>query len=310
MALGILKKSVLAAALALTVGFTASASACTVETSRPRAKITFSFNDKDYAVEYDLYRNLYPQTVRHFIELANNGFYDNTVIHDYTANDWFGGGYGYDAEAYAAAVNGDSGTVAEYFGDKSKESEYYGLFNDGKLTPSVYSRMSIDDKNNSFVEKQNALPTLMGEFKNNIKQEIVNGQLSAETGSLKMFYFSKKSTSHVYVTPTSDQIIEASYKYNCATSLFSVQVGESTNYGSSDYCVFGKVCNKDSLDAFVKAVGDYFTDTYGTSNTVSASVSVDNLEQFSKEEQDKGIDVTFKLAKKAIIIKKVEITKY
>ena len=310
MKFGILKKSALAAVLALTVGFTVTASACTIETSRPRAKITFSFNEKDYDIEYDLYRNMYPQTVRHFIELADNGFYDNTVIHDYSANDWFTGGYEYDAEAYSSAINGDSGTVAEYFGDKSKENAYYTLYNDGKLTPSVYSRMSIDDKNNNTVEKENALPTLMGEFRNNIKQEIVNGQLTAETGSLKMFYFSKKTKAHVYVTPTSDQIIEASYKYNCATSLFSVQVGENTNYGASDYCVFGKVCNKDSLTSFVKAVTDYFTDAYGTSDTVSASVSVDNLEQFSKEPQDKGIDVTFKLAKKAIVIKKVEITKY
>ena len=75
-------------ALAGAIAVSASLSACAVKTSHPRAKISISFNEVTYDIEYTLYRNMYPQTVRHFIELADAGFYDNTVIHDYRSNDW------------------------------------------------------------------------------------------------------------------------------------------------------------------------------------------------------------------------------
>ena len=53
--------------------------------------------------------------MRHFIELAEAGFYDNTIIHDYTSNDWYGGGYVYNQEAYADA--GSNNALDDYLND-------------------------------------------------------------------------------------------------------------------------------------------------------------------------------------------------
>ena len=52
-------------------------------TDHPEAKITIEYDGVSYVLEYKMYRNMYPQTVLHFIELADNNFYDNTIIHNY-----------------------------------------------------------------------------------------------------------------------------------------------------------------------------------------------------------------------------------
>lgn len=322
MSFGKIKKFILGTALALTVGFSAlSASACTIETDHPKAQITFEFNGSTYVLEYTLYRNMYPNTVRHFIELADNGFYNNMVIHDYTGSDWFTGGYTYNADDYAS-LSGSADTMREYFETYAKELEYYNLYNAGKLTPSVYSRIDYktdadgnvilsDGKPVQILNSEYALPTLLGEFSNNIGQEIENGALTASYGCLKMYYYAKETTQHVYVTPTSDQIIEADYKTNAATSIFAVQVGTTSSYSAASYCVFAMVDDTDDLDDFTEAVSDYFSDTYGTSDYyVSTSVEVDNYDTFSTEDADRGIETTFKAPLTPIIVKSVKITKY
>lgn len=99
----VLKKIIICAVSAVTVAFTAvSASACSIETDHPEVQITYDFNGESYEVKYTLYRNMYPHTVRHFIELAKENFYDNTIIHDYKTTDWFTGGYEYNEEDYTA----------------------------------------------------------------------------------------------------------------------------------------------------------------------------------------------------------------
>ena len=288
------------------------ASACTIETSHPRAEITYEFNGQTYEVSYTLYRNMYPHTVRHFIELAENNFYDDTVIHNYTSNDWFTGGYGYDEDEYAA-LSDNASQMTEYLENYSKEDAYMKLFNEGKLTPSVYATRGYkDDK--EIVDAADALPTVMGEFYENIHQEIEKGALSAEYGSLKMFYYEKKSAQKIYVTPTSDQIIMADYKTNCATSLFALQTGTSSSYNANNYTVFARLDSTDEFDDFVDAVRAYITDNHGgtASNFYSStSVRVDNLDDFSnKSEEDKGKSVDFNVPKTPIIIRSVKITQY
>ncbi|MDE6690643.1 MAG: hypothetical protein K2K04_01610, partial [Clostridia bacterium] len=54
------------------------------------AKITIEYDKTTYVLEYTLYRNMYPQTVQHFIELADSRFYDNTIIHDREGSYWYG----------------------------------------------------------------------------------------------------------------------------------------------------------------------------------------------------------------------------
>lgn len=325
MKLSKIKKILFASALAFTVGLSAVCSACGVETKRPRAKITFEFNSVEYALEYDLYRNMYPNTVKHFIELSKAGYYDNMIVHEYAAGEWFTGAYSYNAE-YAGAT-GDSGAMSEYFAKYSKEAEYLKLFNEGKFTPSVYGNTDYKtDKNGNIVyensnpvrvlNKDYALPTVIGEFKNNISQSIKNGSLSATAGSLKMFYYpasgaDNASKNKVYVTPTSDQILNADFKYNCATSAFAMQMGSST-YSADDYCVFGKVRDTDAMDKLKKAVDDYFEETYGTeAYTLNAEngVAVYEPSTDGKSYNERKVEINFKAPKAVIKVLSVKITK-
>ncbi len=350
MKFGTLRKFLITAALAAVVGVSASATACSIETKRPRARITFELvtgdTTEEYVLDYDLYRNLYPNTVNHFIELAKAGYYDNTVIHDYETGEWYTGMYSYDKDAYSAAVSGDSGSVGEYFANHSKESEYLNLFNDGKIKPTVYANTLFKtDKNGNIVyvdkdgktvsgdtpgaspvrviSKDYAMPSLIGEFKNNVQQTINNGALTATAGSLKMFYYPSNSSenaskSKVYVTPPKSGILQADSKYNCATSAFTVQVGASTN-AESNYCVFGKVRNQDDLDDLKNAVADYFEDTYGSNSYVvkSSDVAVTVYEPMSGWKPSSGgkcynartVEEVFDAPKSAIRIVSVKITK-
>ena len=70
------------------------------DTDTPEVTITYEFNNTEYEVEYVLSRKGSPQTVQHFIELADAGYYDGTVIHDYQNNGIFvyGGAYVYNSE--------------------------------------------------------------------------------------------------------------------------------------------------------------------------------------------------------------------
>lgn len=295
-------------------GLTATAmTGCNPETDHPEVRITYEFNGATYDVEYTLYRNMYPNTVRHFIELSENGFYDNTIIHNYQTNDWFAGGYSYNAEDYSAKAD-NVWQIAEYLEDNSKEKAYNDLFNEGKLTPSVF-RQTRYNNGKEYVDKSDGLPTLMGEFYNNINQEIEKGALTADYGCLKMYYYEKESKQKIYVTPTSDQVILADYKNNCATSYFSLQTGSSTSYSEKNYAVFARLKDADAFDGFVNAVKDYIGERYSgsTSSFYNSGVeaNVDNYDNFSdKQENDKGKSVTYNVPRNAIVIKSVQVTKY
>lgn len=314
-----IRKIVIGLVSALVVTFSATAaSACKIETEHPQVEITYEFDSKTYAVKYTLYRNMYPNTVRHFIELTENEFFNDTFIHNYATNDWFTGGYEYNEASYTS-LSENASQMSEYFDDYSKEDAYVKLFNDGILTPSVYSNFSyetIGKENVQVVQDKDALPYVMGEFKNNIAQEIENGALTAEYGCLKMFYYEKTSTQKVYVTPVHDnRVFMADYKKNCATSVFMVQTGSSSSYSSSDYTVFGKLDDDETFADLLDAISDYKSNNYGSSSsssfTLSTTARVDNTDNFSnKAEADKGKSETFNVPLKPIIVRTVRVTKY
>lgn len=302
-------------ALACIAGATAAFSACTIETKHPRAKITIEFNEKTYEIEYQLYRNMYPQTVKHFIQLADEGFYDNTIIHNYTTNDWYGGGFKYSAEDYTSAY-ATTGTLKEYFLENSLEEAYYNLFTEEKLTPSVYKSAEFDD--NGKAKGTDALPTLIGEFANN-DHTVEKGALTSAFGALKMYYTSgktyggeKTSKDKVWVENTTDHFaFERDYALNSATSLFTIQAGTSSALTDSAYCTFGilKDGSGDVLNDLKDAISTYISDNLGgTSSSFykSVEVTVDKYEQFA----DKGTDVTYRASVLPIVIKTVKITKY
>ncbi|MCD8205940.1 MAG: peptidylprolyl isomerase [Clostridia bacterium] len=316
----ILRKTLIAFTAVCAIGAAACLSACSsgggIKTRHPTAQITISFNDEDYTLKYKLYRNMYPVTVQHFIELANAGFYDNMIVHDYETNDWKTGGYAYYSDEEAEKRDSvepysDGYKDASYYESISKEEEYYKIVRDGyddkTFTPSVWR----DGEAN--YTRDNALCTLIGEFENN-GHNIKNGALSGEFGSLRMYYTDKTSTSFVTVKNGKDEYLSLDYKYNSATSLFAIQTGTASSLPTEDYCIFAVLKNsksEDKLNELMDDIADYIDDTYDESDEFTESVGdvhVDNLEELSTDDQ--GQTDTFRTTAVPIIIREVRITKY
>lgn len=274
-------------------------------TSHPEAKITVEFSGETYVLEYKLYRSMYPQTVQHFIELADNDFYDNTIIHNYQTDKWYGGGYKYDdgeERGYTASFEDGSESMLDYLESASKEYDYAVLADPdaGKITPSVYKDFIDGDLSQP-------LTTLIGEFSNN-QHKIENGALNASYGCLRMFYTAKDvEGKRVYLDKQgSEKGVMGDYKYNSATSLFSIQVNSSTSSDSS-YCIFATLENTDVLDSLKEAVSEASSDVGSTNFTKEISLYVDNFDEFVDPQVN---EVTYKVTATPIIIKTVEITKY
>ena len=303
-----IKRALITLAIASVVTCSTALSACTIKTDHPQVKITVSFLEKKYEIDYTLYRNMYPQTVQHFIELTDAGFYNNMIVHDYQDDsDWFSGAYSYSEEHKDLYV---ASTFSQYLENTYKEAEYYALFADGKLSPSVYSQPSYDDKGEITVSKTDALPTLIGEFSNN-NHSIKKGELRASFGALKMFYYNKSSSEKkATVQNWAGEIFTQDYKYNCATSVFSMQVGGSS-YGSSSYCVFGKLKNdkaEDVLNKLMDAVEEYREEVSSSKfETSGVETRVDTLDAFAEFGET---EVKFTMTSEPIIIKSVKVTKY
>lgn len=310
MKFGKLSKIFICAAIAGTVGVAATSAGCSIETDHPTVEITYEFNREFYTLEFKMYRNMYPNTVRHFIELADSGFYNETIIHDWEEQDWIGGGYSYNAADYASGVNGED--LAQYFIDNSKEEEYYEKART-VLTPTVYGNKQYNDGVWS-VDTDTALATLIGEFSGNINQEIEQGALSASYGCLKMFYYGKETSQHVYVQPaTAKSAIDAQYKNNCATSLFALQVDSASSYSATRYCVFATVTDESALADFNDAITTHMNAAYGSSSSgyyLSPNVTVDTHEEYSDKSEDSDREETFRTPKTPIVIKTVKVTKY
>lgn len=277
--------------------------------AHPEAEITISFDEQDYVLKYKLYRNMYPQTVQHFIELSQNGFYDGTIIHNYQSNYLYGGGYDYEVEgttyeaAYQAGKDGDTEAMRSYYEEASKEEEYSTLADpaNGKITPSVYT--TIDDGN--YV---GPLKTLIGEFSAN-QHKIDNGALKQTYGCLTMYYTNKSSdlikNKRVYLNKYgSDFGVQGDYANNSATSLFRIYTySPKTPSSLSAYCIFGTLKNTEALDDLKTALSDKSI----SSNTKAVDLRVDNYDEFLGYNKN---ETTYSMASMPIVIKTVKITKY
>lgn len=289
-----LVKKIAVAATALCAAFgICAASGCSSESDHPTVTITVEFDNKTYDLNYTLYRNMYPNTVRHFITLADNGFYNDMLVHDYLTADWITGLYGYDKEDYESR---ETGALADYFLENSREGTYMDMYRAGKLQTNVFNYSTGE-----------MLPTLVGEFEANKSPEIENGKLTAQPGALKMIYNSKATTDKVMVDFGDGQRFSRDYKYNCATCVFSIQVADGTSYSVNSYCVFGRLDNLGTLTELKSAVSDYIQSTTITVN----GVLVDNLSEiYSTKEEDKEITKSYTLPEEPIVIRSVRVTKY
>ena len=235
-------------ASALLVGCAFMLAAC--ESNRPKISMEISFNGETYTLEYTLYRDLYAQTVAHYIELVDMGYYDNTVIHDYKESDrMIGGGYTYDdmengdvmddlrALDYDAATKNDAGEVT---------LKNITVWSDSERTV--------------------ATNRLHGEISGNGFSIDNDTGLSNTYGALGTYSYvsSRERTLVTYKQSSSDKYGQSEYYKNSTTSLFYIFTASS---GSSEsrYCVFGELADEDSktaLDDLLAAIGDY-VDTLG-----------------------------------------------
>lgn len=292
----VIRRACLAAALAGVMVLVPVFSGCT--SSHPEVKITVEFAEKEYVLEYKLYRNMYPQTVQHFIELADAKFYDNTLIHDYETSYWYGGGYTYDSESYGSDFAEKA--MDEYFEAKSKEKAYYDLAKSGVLTPSVFKDYYGGDY-------RDALQTLIGEVGET--HVIQNGKLTGSYGALRMYYTKKTTETNVALKKQGNsQPIFQNYSQHSATSLFSIQVGSSTS-ADSTYCIFGKIKDSTVLTELQDDITTYISDSSYTSTTFTSTTTlfVDYYDEIIEQRVNQA---TYTATAEPIIIKSVRVTKY
>ena len=278
-------KKIVSCALAIsaTVGCVGLFTAC--ETSHPQVKMTISFDGEDYELEYKLYRKIAPATVKHFLYLADNGYYNGLCVHSYEDSRMYTGGYKYDATASEV----DGGLVYQ---------KYYDIVKDyGDFPFTVYENSS----------KNNKLYTLYGEFEQN-DFSVENGKKNESYGSLSMFYTDKTEDASVYIEhPEAGGSKNRSYKYNSATSQFFISLTASEK-SNSKYCTFATL-DEDSVDELQElqeAIEEYLADNEDNSKEVS--VRVDEDEVYLGEDYV-GVEV-YTVLTSPIIVKKVEVKKF
>jgi hypothetical protein len=162
-------------------------------------------------------------------------------------------------------------------------------------------------------QKQIPTYTLYGEFTNN-KFKVTNGALQQTLGSLSMFYNTLDTGAQVYVARADgDGMSAKEYKYNCATSAFSISLDATVKAASAKYCTFATLNEdgKEELNALLDAIDAYIKDNYGESATESDFVQSESIHVDQKDPVvEDGDYATFKIPNKEIKIEFVKVKKY
>ena len=301
-------------AAVLTVGAACMFAGCT--SNHPEVTITYTFNGKDYKVEYTLSRLDAPQTVKHFIELADAGYYNGTIIHDYNGSSTDGALYG---GGYKLNEEGNDIEPIDYFTELPRLEKEKKM----KFTQSVWM-------NNS---GRAPLYTLYGEFEGNgVHSE--TDEYRHSYGALVMYYSKKPVSAEELLNVTvvradkgkdndGEKYQSSPYAMNSATSLFYTYLGGSSSKLDKDYAVFGMVKDKTSLDALIDAIDDFKGELDDeesfTKTTKEALDAYDHLSDYFSAEVQKffgtvrtgGGDAEYNTpVETPITIKSVKVNKY
>ena len=289
----------IATAAALGVGACIVFAGCT--SNYPEITITYTFNDNDYKVSYSLSRVDAPNTVKHFIELADMGYYDGLCIHDFDDEYMYSGGY--------RLVNDELEAIDYFTTVRNLEQE-----TNKTITQTVWNR-----------NDETPLYTVYGEFRNNGNAPANSAEYRHSLGALVMYYSDKGNFNEKVKTVRNDGGKDnngdpydlKAYPYNCATSLFYTYLGSSNSTRDSNYCVFGMVKDKDELQALLDAVKSYQESQQPEDESEDYSFteekSVDNVNEFEQFEDLRygDISATYQTpVEKPIIISSVKVTKY
>lgn len=279
---------------------TASATACLgmmtgCETDHPEVKIQLEFNEQTYTLEYELYRNIAPSTVNHFIWLVENNYYDGLCVHSYQEDSkMIMGGYTYSAEE---EKNGGV-TYKPYF-EKVKEFKKGGKFPAKIWTDS---------------EKKNQTYTLVGEFEDN-QFTVKNGDLDETFGSLTMYYYNKSTDTQVYTEYQKEskkgQSRLVNYKWNSATSLFYISLTEKAKENTA-YCTFAtlKSGSVSKLKKLQEAIKDYAEENFPDAKDFIKAQSGIKVLTDDPVLGENSTTSTFSIPQEPITIKKVTVEKY
>ncbi len=273
-------------AAGLLVGGAFCFTSCT--TDRPKVEMQLSFNGETYTLHYTLYRKIAPNTVNHFLALAENKYYDGLCVHDYeTDGKLYTGAYSYDADATATG-----GLVYK---------QYYQVVKQYKDFPIGVWTNSAND-----------VPTytLQGEFEAN-NFSVKNGDfLSQDFGALTMYYTDKgEDENTVSVKRVSDKgYSNKEYRYNCATSMFTISLNNGGT--NNNYCTFATLDDgshatlQNLKTALAECEAEY---DEGGSFTIEKEISVDEDDYFVGESDNKA---TYNIPETPIIINYVKVNKY
>jgi cyclophilin family peptidyl-prolyl cis-trans isomerase len=275
----------------LSVGAVAMFSGCT--TDKPEVTITYTFNGKDYAVDYTLSRKSAPQTVQHFIELADAKYYDGLVIHDYSSAYMYSGGYRYDETT--KTIN-----EVDYFSEITAKNI--------KLTQSVFT-----EKNGEYI----GMNTLYGEFsKNGIS--VQGSRYYHKEGALVMYYTDKGSECNERVVTrrsgSGEYQQNSEYKYNCATSLFYTFTGTQNSERDSLYCVFCMASNYSEQmkgkNGLLTAISDYMDALADEEDFTESKSVLINANDPYQSIRDEKIKASYNVPVEPIYVKSVVVNKY
>ncbi len=296
-----------ASAAVIAAGTVGMLSACSSD--HPEVTVTYSFEGKEYKVEYVLSRHDAPRTVTHFIELADAGYYDGQfIVHDFTDEYLMTGGYRLGTDSDLEEVN--------YFAAVEKLEGDLGI----TFTQSVWRTAGSSEN----VQKGDGLYTVYGEIAPKFKVE-GGTEYSHTQGALVMYYSDKGKYNGNVTIERADggknnngEPLEAqSYSLNSATSLFYTQLSASTpsshkdSEGNDKYCVFGKVKDYSVLEEGLLAAIETYKANLADDATFTRTVTVDlNVNEPFDDLKTMGLEATFEMPVEPIRLVSVEVTKY
>ena len=274
------------------------------ESKNPEIKITISFNETEYTLEYKLHRNYAPQTVAHYIELIDRDYFNNTVIHDYQSDRMIGGGFTYesmdnsDVMEDLVQLNYDEATTDA---DGNVDLENISVWTDAERTVAT-NRLYGETSANGF--------------------RLENGGLSNSFGVLGTYTYARRMSGNsgenigmnttMYTRQSDGGDGASEYYKNSFQGMFYIYTSTSTST-DANYCVFGELKDEESntaLNDLLTAITDYTSD------------EANNLSSFTEEKDDSEIldsmitggsyepSSPFKVPQVRIIITDVTVTKY
>lgn len=265
------------------------------ETKHPEISVKISFNEETYELEYKLYRNMYPQTVAHYLELIDMKYFDGTVIHDYRSDRMVGGAYYYDGEDVVDDL------VAKDYDAATKDEN-------GNVTLKNVSVWADESKTTAY-------NTLYGEFSKNAF-EIENNGLANTLGAIGTYYYTPANTSQkVYIQRNGDKEMDTRpYCYNATTSMFYLYTGSSGT--ETAYCTFGVLNGKKYEEKFqelLDAIEAYTLDILNGGDEEGTEVFTTEETMTIEDgywEESSYEDVSFSIPRAKIVIEQVKVLKY